>query len=71
MSHAHRSYRAFYTPLDRNRFPVASDSGLLPFVQVQATNAEHAQRAAFATIGCPISHVERLEDAATAQVPQS
>jgi hypothetical protein len=67
MPHANRSYRAFYTPLDRDRFPVPSDSGLLPFVQVRAPNAEHAQRAAFATIGCPISHVERLEDDATTQ----
>jgi hypothetical protein len=71
MPHTSKSYRAFYTPLDRNRFPVVSDSGLLPFVQVRAPNAEHAQRAAFATIGCPISHVERLEEAVTAQEPQS
>lgn len=68
---ATRSYRCHYTPLDRDGFPVPSDSGLLPFVQVKALNAEHAQRAAFATIRCPISHVERLEDAATAQVAQS
>lgn len=69
--HATRSYRCHYTPLDRDGFPVPSDSGLLPFVQVKACNAEHALRAAFATIRCPISHVERLEDAATAQGPQS
>ena len=66
-----RSYRCHYTPLDRYGFPVPSDSGLLPFVQIKACNAEHAQRAAFATIGCPISHVERLEEAVTAQGPQS
>ena len=66
-----RSYRCHYTPLDRNGFPGPSDSGLLPFVQVKATNAEHALRAAFATIRCPISHVERLEEAVTAQEPQS
>lgn len=57
-----RPYRAFYTPLDRDRFPVLSESGLLPFVQLRASNAEHAQRAAFAVVGCPISHVERLEE---------
>jgi hypothetical protein len=64
---ASRSYRCHYTPLDRDGFPVPSDSGLLPFVQVKATNAEHALRAAFATIRCPISHVERLEDDVTMQ----
>lgn len=69
--HATRSYRCHYTPLDRDGFPVPSDSGLQPFVQVKAANAEHALRAAFATIGCPISHVERLEEAVTAQEPQS
>lgn len=69
--HATRSYRCHYTPLDRDGFPVPSDSGLLPFVQVKAANAEHALRAAFATIRCPISHVERLDDAVTAQGPQS
>jgi hypothetical protein len=71
MQTATRSYRCHYTPLDGNGFPVPSDSGLLPFVQVKASSAEHALRAAFATIRCPISHVERLEDAATAQGPQS
>lgn len=71
MQTASRSYRCHYTPLDLNGFPVPSDSGLLPFVQVKASNAEHALRAAFATIRCPISHVERLEDATTAQGPQS
>jgi hypothetical protein len=66
LSHSHpsRSYRCHYTPLDRDGFPVASDSGLLPFVQVKADNAEHAVHAAFATIRCPISHVERLDDEA-------
>jgi hypothetical protein len=58
-----RSYRCHYTPLDRNGFPVPSDSGLLPFLQVKASNAEHAHRVAFGKIGCPISHVERLDDA--------
>jgi hypothetical protein len=62
-----RSYRCHYTPLDRDGYPVASEAGLLPFVQVKAPNAEHAQRAAFAAIGCPISHVERLEEASISQ----
>jgi hypothetical protein len=60
-----RSYRCHYAPLDRDGFPVASESGLLPFVQVKATSAELAQRAAHATTGCPICFVERLEEAAT------
>jgi hypothetical protein len=59
-----RSYRCHYTPLDRNGLPVLSDPGLLPFVQLKATNAEHAHRVAFAAVGCPISYVERLEEAA-------
>lgn len=56
-----RSYRCTYTPLDRDGFPVPSDTGVLPFVQVQATTAEEAQRAAFALKGCPITDVQRLE----------
>jgi hypothetical protein len=62
-----RSYRCHYTPQSPDGFPVASDSGLLPFVQVKADNAEHALRAAFATVRCPISHVERLDDEAAVQ----
>ncbi|WP_428421927.1 hypothetical protein [Methylibium sp.] len=57
----HRSYRCYFTPLDRNGIPVACDTGVLPFVQVQAPNAEHAQRAARALTGCPIHTAERLE----------
>jgi hypothetical protein len=59
-----RSYRCFYTPLDREGYPIPADSGVLPFVQVQADNAEHAQRAAFNTTGCPVASVERLEEVA-------
>jgi hypothetical protein len=58
---AQRHYRAYYTPLDRDRFPVPCDTGVLPYVQVLATDAEHAQRAAHAVTGCPIANVERLE----------
>lgn len=60
-STALRSYRCHYTPKDRNGFPVPSDTGVLPFVQVQAANAEAAQRAAFARTNCPIASVERIE----------
>lgn len=58
-----RRYRAYYAPLDRDRFPVPCDTGVLPFVQVQANDAEAAQRAAHALTGCPIASVERLEEA--------
>lgn len=58
---ARRSYRCAYTPLDRNRVPLVNDTGVLPTLQVQARNAEDAQRLAYATLGCPIVMVERLE----------
>jgi hypothetical protein len=57
------NYRCHYIPLDRFGCPVPSESGLLPFVQLKANNAEHAHRVAFDKIRCPISHVERLDDA--------
>lgn len=59
-----RSYRCFFTPLDRDGLPVLSESGVQPFVQVKANDAEHAQRAAHHTVGCPISDVQRIEVAA-------
>lgn len=59
-----RSYRCSYNPLDRDGFPVTTDTGVLPFVQVQADDAEQAQRAAHALTGCPIAEVQRLEGAA-------
>lgn len=58
---APRSYRCHYTPKDRDGWPVPSDTGVLPFVQVQATDAEAAQRAAYALTGCSINSVERIE----------
>lgn len=64
-----RSYRCAYTPLDLNRVPLASDTGVLPTLQVRARNAEEAQRLAFATIGCPIVMVERLDSTPPLPVP--
>lgn len=58
---AKRPYRAYYSPLDQYRTPIVSESGVLPFVQLQAANAESAQRAAHAVTGCPIERVERIE----------
>ena len=59
-----RSYRCSYSPLDRDGFPVPTDTGVLPFVQVQATDAEQAQRIAHAMTNAPIAEVQRLEGAA-------
>ncbi len=61
---AQRSYRCHYTPTDRDGFPLPSDSGVLPFVQLQAASAELAHRAAHALTGCPIDEVQRLEGGA-------
>ena len=46
MQTSERSYRCHYTPTDRDGFPVPTETGILPFVQVQAAGAEAAQRAA-------------------------
>lgn len=62
MQTSERSYRCHYTPTDRDGFPVPTETGILPFVQVQAAGAEAAQRAAHAVTGCPISEVQRLEE---------
>jgi hypothetical protein len=56
-----RSYRCSYVPKDRNGWPVPCESGVLPFIQVQADNAEAAQRHAWALTGCSVAQVERLE----------
>ena len=57
------SYCCHYTPLDRDGYPVPSDSGVQPSLRVQARSAEEARRLAFATVRCPIGEVERLEPA--------
>jgi hypothetical protein len=56
-----RSYRCSYHPKDLNGYPIAADSGVLPTIQLKASNAEHAQRAAFALTGCVVANVERLD----------
>ena len=63
-SPASRSYRCFFSPKGLNGYPVATDSGILPFVQVRATDAEAARRAAHHVTGCPVSNVERLDEVA-------
>ena len=62
--HIPRSYRCHYHPKDRNGYPAACDTGVLPFVQVKARDAEHAQRVAHQLTGCSISNVERLDEVA-------
>lgn len=64
MQTSERSYRCHYTPLDRDRLPVLTESGILPFIQLRAAGAEAAQRAAHALTGCPIVEVQRLEGGA-------
>lgn len=66
MQTSERSYRCHYTPNDRNGFPVPSESGVLPFIQLKANDAEHAQRAAHALTGCAIDSVTRIEPATLA-----
>lgn len=61
-----RSYRCFFTPVDRFGAPDLCESGVQPFVQLQEADAERAQRAAHHVTGCPITGVERLDDVATA-----
>lgn len=56
-----RSYRCTYTPLDRDGWPVPCESGVQPYIQVQAASAEDAQRKAHHLVRSPIAHVERLD----------
>ena len=59
-----RSYRCHYHPKDRNGHPAACDTGVLPFIQVNARDAEQALRVAHQLTGCSISNVERLDEVA-------
>jgi hypothetical protein len=57
-------YRCTYSPLDINGYSLASESGVLPFIDVHAESAEHAARLAHSNKGAPIVDVMRLDDAA-------
>lgn len=59
-----RSYRCTYHPQDDYGIPASAETGVLPFVQLKARDAEDAQRKAYAVTGCPVAQVERLEVAA-------
>ena len=54
------TYRCHYHPTDRDGLPVPCDSGVLPYVQVQAASAEQAQRLAHKLKQAPIAQVERF-----------
>ncbi len=64
-----RSYRCFYTPKDALGHLTPSESGALPFVQLQALNGEAALIGAQHITGCPVSEVVRIEPAAV--IPQA
>ncbi len=55
------TYRCHYHPTDRDGLPVPCDSGVLPYVQVQAASAEQAQRLAHKLKQAPIAQVERID----------
>lgn len=57
-----RSYRCTYHPKDQEGRPVASDSGALPSIRVKANSANQAELLAWATTGCNVASVERLEE---------
>lgn len=61
MNRYHRSYRCSYHPTDRAGFASISETGILPFVQLRAADAEQAQRLAHHLTGCAISDVQRLD----------
>jgi hypothetical protein len=57
--HATTSYRAYLRPAGTD-----ADTGVLPFIQLKAVNAEHALRVAHAVTGAPVDSVERLDSVA-------
>lgn len=59
-----RSYRCHYHPKAPGGQSVPADTGVMPFIQLKATNAETAQRAAHHITGCAIDGVERIEGGA-------
>ncbi|ASI68518.1 hypothetical protein BA022_08085 [Diaphorobacter nitroreducens] len=56
-----RSYRCYHYPKTPYGRPVASETGVLPFVQVRASSATRAMEKAAAVTGCVIDRAERLE----------
>ena len=64
MIHPSRSYRCHYHPRDGGGYPAPAETGVLPFVQVKAKDAEEAQRKAHHVTGCPVVGAERIEELA-------
>lgn len=60
MSSVSRSYRCYYHP----RPDAPAESGVLPFLQLKAADADHAMRSAHAVLGLPIDRAERIEPSA-------
>ena len=67
-------YRCSFHPLTIDGLPVSCESGIEPYVDVEAPNAEEASRRAYALKACPITEVTRLEGkqprAARARAPR-
>ena len=59
-----RSYRCYHYPKTPYGRPVASETGVLPFVQVRTSSATRAMEKAAAVTGCVIDRAERQEGGA-------
>jgi hypothetical protein len=57
-----RSYRCSYHPKEKFDQVALSETGALPSIQLKAKNATQAEMLAWATTGCPIASVERLDE---------
>lgn len=64
--HSARSYRCSYHPKDSFGHVTLSESGVLPSIQLKARSATQAEALAWATVGCPVASVERLDEVAIA-----
>lgn len=60
------NYRCYYAPTGPFGFVATPDNGILPFVDLQAPDAETAQRKAFALKSAPIVEAFRLDPAPAA-----
>ena len=58
---ATRSYRCFFVPRDGFGRLAPPDTGIHPFVQLKAANAEAALTSAQHITGCPVIEAVRIE----------
>ena len=56
------TYRCYYTPTSDWGQPAPAEAGVLPYLQLQASSAENALRAAHHVTGCPGAEAERLDE---------